>query len=426
MNRREFLVSGGVFVAGIGIATCWPSLGALADPAPLIDVRLRGAAGDGTTDDSPVIQDAIDEAASQGGGRVYLPPATYLVARQIRVAGDGVEIFGDGEGSILRLADGTLANARGRRHLLKVEGNRFRLHDLTLDGNGENQPVRENLALVQIGVESKNGRDGVQGAPRFADIRISRCSMRSGVTGHIRVNQCDNVTIARNRLISLTEETRHAVNNIALRWVKGFRVVRNECSLGPVPRSFSNNIFVTHSGNSGSGSKHGVVAFNRVDGCTDSPIEASSSTSSSQLDAIVEDVVISHNHVDRGSGIISLQTRDVVIESNVIRHPGRWGGNSWGIRLGCTEHSSRHAKQRGIVVRNNTIDGWNLDGPTTGAGIAVQACGGTVEEVRISRNTLRAIDAPNSAGVVIDVHDQREVKVWGNGFADVAQPVRRL
>jgi hypothetical protein len=45
---------------------------------PWLDVRAYGATGDGTTDDSSAIQDAID-AALDGGGTVYFPPGYYQV-----------------------------------------------------------------------------------------------------------------------------------------------------------------------------------------------------------------------------------------------------------------------------------------------------------------------------------------------------------
>src|SRR5690349_13564363 len=38
------------------------------------------ARGDGLADDAPPIQAAISDAAAAGGGIVYLPPGTYLLA----------------------------------------------------------------------------------------------------------------------------------------------------------------------------------------------------------------------------------------------------------------------------------------------------------------------------------------------------------
>jgi len=43
----------------------------------VINVRDKGAAGDGITLDQPVLQQTIDECSAQGGGIVWFPPGTY-------------------------------------------------------------------------------------------------------------------------------------------------------------------------------------------------------------------------------------------------------------------------------------------------------------------------------------------------------------
>lgn len=45
----------------------------------LINVRDKGAMGDGVTDDSAAIQQALDEAYANGGGEVYIPAGTYAL-----------------------------------------------------------------------------------------------------------------------------------------------------------------------------------------------------------------------------------------------------------------------------------------------------------------------------------------------------------
>lgn len=45
----------------------------------IFNVRDYGATGDGLTDDTSAIQDAIDDAASEGGGIVYFPKGIYVV-----------------------------------------------------------------------------------------------------------------------------------------------------------------------------------------------------------------------------------------------------------------------------------------------------------------------------------------------------------
>lgn len=73
-------------------------------PGPWVNVLGYGARGDGTTDDTTAIQDAIDDLPA-GNGVIYLPAGTYLVDGLSH--DDGVLYLGDGSGvSILKHADG--------------------------------------------------------------------------------------------------------------------------------------------------------------------------------------------------------------------------------------------------------------------------------------------------------------------------------
>ncbi len=80
------------------------------------DVRSFGARGDGKTDDSRAIQAALDAARVAGGGVVYVPPGTYLVAppRPAKgspalasmTIGSRTWLRGDGAASVLKVRDG--------------------------------------------------------------------------------------------------------------------------------------------------------------------------------------------------------------------------------------------------------------------------------------------------------------------------------
>ncbi len=81
-TRRGFLQVAGVAVAGLSGA---PKVGARlaetaapAQPQPVFDVRQYGAKGDGKSLDTPAINQAIEAAASAGGGTVVFPAGTYL------------------------------------------------------------------------------------------------------------------------------------------------------------------------------------------------------------------------------------------------------------------------------------------------------------------------------------------------------------
>lgn len=55
----------------------------------IYNVKRFGAKGDGSTDDTTVIQSAITAAYNNGGGTVYFPPATYRLSGQLVIPNDG-------------------------------------------------------------------------------------------------------------------------------------------------------------------------------------------------------------------------------------------------------------------------------------------------------------------------------------------------
>lgn len=99
------------------------------------NVKDYGATGNGTTDDTTAVQNAIN-AAQTGGGQVFVPPGTYLVG-PLTITSD-VAIRGTGWGSKLRLKNAsngyllTLSPASGAYISVDVA-------HLTIDGNAGNQ-----------------------------------------------------------------------------------------------------------------------------------------------------------------------------------------------------------------------------------------------------------------------------------------------
>jgi hypothetical protein len=92
ISRRRLLAAAGAS----GALAPFRIAGAAARPLSTRDVTLPpfGAAGDGETDDTAAIQQAIDDAAREGGGTVLLPPGRYLVSRPLRVDASHIHIVG--------------------------------------------------------------------------------------------------------------------------------------------------------------------------------------------------------------------------------------------------------------------------------------------------------------------------------------------
>lgn len=109
----------------------------------MFDVTSYGAVGDGTTDDRPAIQDAID-AASVSGGVVFLPQGTYLLDTShpvetglgLVINADNVFLEGEGRGvtkiklgnnrnsSVVNFGLDTTGIVGGGISKLEIDGNR--------------------------------------------------------------------------------------------------------------------------------------------------------------------------------------------------------------------------------------------------------------------------------------------------------------
>src|SRR5256714_4814319 len=54
-----------------------------ADSNATLDLRDFGAVGDGTTDDGPALQSALDALAAAGGGTLFVPAGRYAIATPV-------------------------------------------------------------------------------------------------------------------------------------------------------------------------------------------------------------------------------------------------------------------------------------------------------------------------------------------------------
>jgi hypothetical protein len=199
VQRRRALASVGALVVGAGAIGA--SAGAYgkdltADSGAMYNVRDFGAVGDGVSDDTDHLQQALD-AARAGGGIVFLPPGVYLTRRltlysRVHLRGSG------GDATVLKLAP------RANRAILESYRfaeesaarssagiSMFSVRDLTLDGNrAHGNAVSYGMRIYGYGYEISEvithqcGADGIFSAwGNAADLPGGSHQMEARLTG---------------------------------------------------------------------------------------------------------------------------------------------------------------------------------------------------------------------------------------------------
>jgi parallel beta-helix repeat protein len=122
---------------------------ALVDWAPFLNVKNYGAVGDGTTDDTTAVQNAINAASA--GVTVYFPAGTYLID-YLDIHTAGLQILGGAVSGTPRPDTwATLINHKtnATHDLWRIYANNVTIRNIDMDGRGANQTtVRHCLALM--------------------------------------------------------------------------------------------------------------------------------------------------------------------------------------------------------------------------------------------------------------------------------------
>lgn len=168
------------------------------------NARDFGAVGDGTTDDTAAIQAALDSAAD----RVFIPAGTYKITAAL-TAPSGVEVYGEGAQSILKL----FANS----NVVLIDGaSNVYLHDFAIDGNSATYTSASNNAVfiewrVTAGANVRLGKlyihdiggAGVLGLAAVgtpsSGVQIEECRVENtGAHGIILQDYISDVSICNN------------------------------------------------------------------------------------------------------------------------------------------------------------------------------------------------------------------------------------
>lgn len=115
-----------------------------------------GAEGNGTTDDTAAIQNALQTIRDNGGGKLVIPKGTYIISRTLNVYSNTI-LEGDGESTVL-LAK---AGQEGFSFMLLGYTGLFtckhaQIRNMVLDGNIQNRPdIRRGNGCLFLGNEAQ-------------------------------------------------------------------------------------------------------------------------------------------------------------------------------------------------------------------------------------------------------------------------------
>ena len=150
--------------SGTAIATGSTTARSLANRfADVFNVKDFGAVGDGVADDRIAIQAAVDAAFAAGGGTVYLPAGTYLLASfsssyYTVKPKSNVSVVGSGPATIVKMANGLVSATQGYTFLYDHTNfiENITISDFTMDWNGQNNPNQN----TPVGNTTRMGGNG--------------------------------------------------------------------------------------------------------------------------------------------------------------------------------------------------------------------------------------------------------------------------
>ncbi|SHF15182.1 Right handed beta helix region [Pedobacter caeni] len=347
--------------------------------AGFFNVRDYGALGNGTTNDGPAIQRAIDSAAAKGGGVVIFPSGRYCLAASL-IPKSNITMKGNGLGAVI-MATTSFGSAIGQP---KANLSNFMVSDLTFEGGVIDEGVfprraRNYTPSFSSAIAMTGDRKPGGSFPRIQNIIVKNCNILKtrqlpvifhGVSNGVMVTGCyfencldpgftwcesvqfigNNTKKGADNGVSVSRQCEKVViaNNIFDDvaywgiWCSGFvDTPSNTAEPGPDTFSITGNV-IRRSGFGGiallNGPRFGTVSGNTIDTVFNGPTDARNKSQGRGI------VVSSFS----ANGAVIQEARDIVISNNLLRDVARGGisltgasdilitGNSF-INIGATD-----------------------------------------------------------------------------------------
>lgn len=366
---------------------------------PVFNVKDYGARGNGKTDDTRAIQNAINGAAKVNSAIVYFPKATYLVSsytttpnyqeNYMLLMKSGIHFKGDGSSSVIRLGSNLFDKSvlSANAHLfygLNVSNISF--SDLVIDMNGSKNIVPKNFNKNYTSIFAKNG----------SDILVDHVTIRNSA-GRTMMNimgKGRNLVIKNSQFLN---GGTYPGNNKTNPFQDDFSFLYSEWDSTLITDNLikQENINIALSGYCGGMELHGnnsVAENNEITGCW--PAIYISSTNGVQQ----SNVTVSNNKMQKCVTGISFWLIDTM--RNI-----RISGNTIGLSAPTSE-KYRQVMVWGIVMPNGNVQDYNRK----------LANAAPIEELLIDSNRITADSMANVCGGM-SLHSIVNASILGNSFS---------
>jgi hypothetical protein len=407
------LRSGAMAIVLVASVTALPA----AAQSRVYNVMDFGAKGDGVADDGPAIQKAELAAEAGGGGAVYLPTGTYFMNSTV-VVGSYIEIYGDGNTSVLLRSNSTSLVAmygsdctsnnppRGPFRMVFVnrhyncEDEGIHLHDFEIDGSRVNEVPDSGMITFSGLVNSEVDHLTLKNTPQ--DALFFR-------NGGQNLSVHDNTILLHNLYWGNGEGINIEMHPDGKIW-------------GPV--SITNNTIET------AGPNFCTAALNQAcnsdaDCAGLQPATCGKGASSSAaigvtwLGGPAPVVLISGNRIavaNNHYGILCNGCTDSEIQNNVIT--SALGATvATGGFTGISSYATEGGEPHHIRIEGNTIEGTGSS--ADGRAILVIGHGALDTGIAVRGNV---VIGENSSLPAIEVDGWRDVRISGNAFCSISSP----
>lgn len=171
-----------------------------------VNIKGFGAVGDGVTDDTDAINDAIQFCKTSGRGKLFIPDGTYKITDTLSIETSNLDIQGSGKSVLKYYGDGTEGNII---EIIGEDADNFyeniTIDGITIDGTQQVYKGGYSMSTPKVTHTDPGYRGLVCIKCDFAsNITVKNCSFIDVYGEGVICRYCSNVLISDNKLIDVS------------------------------------------------------------------------------------------------------------------------------------------------------------------------------------------------------------------------------